>query len=194
MYGLLVTTLPHVPGCKIKKILGLVYGLTVRTRGLGGQIIATLESLAGGEIEAYTSEAIKARLECIKRMVEMAKKIGANAIIGVDFETSDMLNGAATLFAAYGTAVIVEKVEDVEIELKDEEFIRAEEFGLASEEVRKKTTEEMLEELTEIYISIYGVTGKKKLENDIKKLVRKGLSQSEAIRELYRKVRGNSAF
>ncbi len=189
MYGLLVTTFPHVPGYKVKKILGLVYGLTVRTRGLGGQIVAALESLVGGEIEAYTNEAIKARLECIKRMVEMAKKMGANAIIGVDFETSDMLNGAATLFAAYGTAVIVEKVEDVEIELKDEEFIKVEELRLTPDEVREKTTEEMLEELTKVYISIYGIAGRKKLENDIKKLVKSGMSENEAIRKLYRKVR-----
>jgi len=50
VFGLLVTTMPEVPGYRVKKILGLVYGMTIRTRGLGGQIVASLESLVGGEI------------------------------------------------------------------------------------------------------------------------------------------------
>ena len=118
---MLVTTSPQIPGLRIKRVLGLVYGLTVRSRGFGGQIVASVETLVGGEITVYTKEAKKARLECIKRMVEMAKQMGANAVVGVDFETSDILNGIATLFASYGTAVIVEETgEEPMIDLRDD--------------------------------------------------------------------------
>lgn len=74
-------------------------------------ILAGIEGIFGGEVTSYTSEAEKARRDSMKRLVENATRIGANAIVGTDFETSDILQGTATLFSAYGTAVIVEPIK-----------------------------------------------------------------------------------
>jgi uncharacterized protein YbjQ (UPF0145 family) len=111
MSEVIVVTTPELPGYEIVKVLGPVHGVTVRTRGVGGKIIAGIEGIIGGEVTAYTSECEKAREESMKRLVENAMKMGANAVIGADFETSDILQGTATLFAAYGTAVIVKPAE-----------------------------------------------------------------------------------
>jgi len=108
--SIIVVTTPTVPGYQVVKVLGPVHGLTVRTRGVGGKIVAGIEGILGGEVTSYTSECEKARKESLSRMIENAGKIGANAIIGVDFETSDILQGTATVFASYGTAAIVEKI------------------------------------------------------------------------------------
>ncbi len=107
----IVVTTPTMPGYEIVKVLGTVHGLTVRTRGVGGKIVAGIEGIFGGEVTSYTSEAEKARRDSMKRMVEKATKIGANAIVGADFETSDILQGTVTLFSAYGTAVIAEPIK-----------------------------------------------------------------------------------
>ncbi len=108
----LVVTTPTVPGYRIVKVLGAVHGITVRTRGVGGKIVAGIEGIFGGEVTSYTSEAEKARRESLERLVEKATRIGANAIVGADFETSDILQGTATLFSAYGTAVIIEPIKN----------------------------------------------------------------------------------
>jgi uncharacterized protein YbjQ (UPF0145 family) len=108
--SIIVVTTPTVPGYKVVKVLEPVHGLTVRTRGVGGKIVAGIQGMFGGEVSSYTSECEKARKESLDRMIENAKRIGANAIIGADFETSDILQGTATVFASYGTAAIVEKI------------------------------------------------------------------------------------
>ena len=108
--SIIVVTTPTVPGYQIVKVLGPVHGLTVRTRGVGGKIVAGIEGIFGGEVTSYTSECEKARNESLNRLVENAKKMGANAIVGVDFETSDILQGTATVFGSYGTAAVVEKI------------------------------------------------------------------------------------
>ncbi len=110
----IVVTTPTVPGYKIIKVLGAVHGLTVRTRGVGGKIVAGIEGMFGGEVTSYSSEAEKARRDSLERLIEKAAKMGANAIVGADFETSDILRGTATLFSAYGTAVVIEPVKRVE--------------------------------------------------------------------------------
>ena len=107
---IIVVTTPTLPGHKVVKVLGPVHGLTVRTRGVGGKIVAGIQGMFGGEVSSYTSECEKAREESLNRMIENAKRIGANAIIGADFETSDILQGTATVFASYGTAAVVEKI------------------------------------------------------------------------------------
>jgi uncharacterized protein YbjQ (UPF0145 family) len=107
----MIVTTPTIPGYEIVKVLGTVHGMTVRTRGVGGKIAAGIEGIFGGEVKSYTYECEKARKESLERLVENAKKIGANAIIGVDFETSDILQGTATIFSAYGTAVIIKPIE-----------------------------------------------------------------------------------
>ncbi|TET18854.1 YbjQ family protein [Candidatus Bathyarchaeota archaeon] len=103
-----------MPGYEITKVLGTVHGMTVRTRGVGGKIIAGIEGVFGGEVTSYTSECEKARKESLRRLIDNAARMGANAIIGADFETSDILQGSATVFAAWGTAVIVKPVKKTE--------------------------------------------------------------------------------
>jgi len=109
--SVLVVTTPTVPGYEIVKVLGAVSGITVRTRGVGGKIVAGVEGIFGGEVTAYTSECEKARRESLQRLVENARKTGANAIVGADFETSEILQSTATVFSAYGTAVIIKPIE-----------------------------------------------------------------------------------
>jgi uncharacterized protein YbjQ (UPF0145 family) len=108
---LIVVTTPSLPGYEIVKVLGEVHGLTVRTRGVGGKIIAGIEGVFGGEVTSYSSECEKARRESLDRLVENAKRMGANAVVAADFETSDILRGTATVFATYGTAVITKPAE-----------------------------------------------------------------------------------
>ena len=105
--GVIVVTTATIVGYEIVKVLGTVHGITVRTRGVGGKFIAGIEGMFGGEVTSYSSEAEKARKESVERLVDRAKSVGANAVVRTDFETSDILNGTATLFSAYGTAVII---------------------------------------------------------------------------------------
>ena len=106
--GMIVVTTPTIAGYRILRVVGPVYGMTIRSRGFGGRIIAGIESLVGGEITSYVSELENARRESVQRLVENARKAGANAILSTDFETSDILQSSALLFSAYGTAVVVE--------------------------------------------------------------------------------------
>ena len=106
----LMVTTPTVPGYKITQVLGLVTGLTPRTRGALGKFIAGFQSMFGGEVTAFTSEVEKARWEAISRAKSRAIELGANAIIGIDVETSDLgLQSGIVLFSATGTAVVLEK-------------------------------------------------------------------------------------
>lgn len=83
----------------------------MRTRGVGGKIVAGIEGMFGGEVTSYSSEAEKARRDSLERLIEKTTKMGGNAVVGADFETSDILQGTATLFSAYGTAVIIEPIK-----------------------------------------------------------------------------------
>ena len=106
----LMVTTPTVAGYKIKQVLGLVTGLTPRTRGALGKFIAGFQSMFGGEVTAFTSEVEKARWEAIERTKSRAIELGANAIIGLDVETSDLgMQSGIVLFSATGTAVVIEK-------------------------------------------------------------------------------------
>ncbi len=103
-----VSTLEHVPGYKVKKVLGLVSGSVVRARNIGRDIIASLRNIAGGEIVEYTELLADARNEAIQRMIENAISMGANGVIGVRLSTSSIMSGAAEV-VAYGTAVVLER-------------------------------------------------------------------------------------
>ena len=105
-----VVTTPTIPGYKISKVIGLVTGLSPRTRGVGGQIWGGVQALLGGEVSAFTLEIEKARLEAIQRAIEQAESRCANAIVGVDLETSEMGSAQMTIMCitATGTAVVVE--------------------------------------------------------------------------------------
>lgn len=104
--GFIVVTAPYVQGYRVKQTLGVVSGLTARTRGLGGKFVAGLESIMGGEVTAFTTEMEKARLEAIDRLVGNARKMGANAVISLDIETSEVFEGTI-LISATGTAVVL---------------------------------------------------------------------------------------
>lgn len=101
----LVTT-NYVPGKKIDKVLGTVWGITVRSRGLGGNIMASLRSLGGGEIKEYTVMLSDARATALQRLREAAANAGANAVIELRFDSSD-IGQIMTEIVAYGTAVVV---------------------------------------------------------------------------------------
>jgi uncharacterized protein YbjQ (UPF0145 family) len=110
---MIVVTTPTLPGYSVAKVLGVVHGLTVRTRGVGGKFVAGIEGMFGGEVTTYSSEAEKARKESLQRLIDKATRLGANAVIATDFEPSDILQGTATLFSAYGTAVVVEPAKNM---------------------------------------------------------------------------------
>ena len=100
---LLVTT-ETVEGRKIEEVLGLVRGNTIRARNVGRDVMAGLRNIVGGEIKDYTVMLSQARDQAIERMVSEAEKLGANAVVGVRFTTSQTMSGAAEILA-YGTAV-----------------------------------------------------------------------------------------
>ncbi len=104
---MIMTTSDNIEGKHIIKTLGLVKGNTIRARHIGHDIMAGLKNIVGGEISDYTKMIAEAREQAIDRMIDNAKEMGANAIIGVRFTTSSVMQGAAELLA-YGTAVIVE--------------------------------------------------------------------------------------
>ena len=104
---IIIVTTPTVPRYHITSILGIVTGLTARTRGMGGKFVAGIQSMFGGEVSAFTSEIEKARDEAMDRMKARAQRLGAHAIVGLDIETSDVLQGTI-LISATGTAVLLE--------------------------------------------------------------------------------------
>jgi uncharacterized protein YbjQ (UPF0145 family) len=101
---IIITTGFDIPNQKIKEILGIVRGNTVRSRNIGRDIIAGLKTIIGGEVKTYTQLTNTSREEAISRMIDEAKKIGADAIIAVRLETSIMHQGSSEILA-YGTAV-----------------------------------------------------------------------------------------
>jgi len=108
MSDFFLTTQNNPTGHRIVENFGLVRGNTIRTKHIGRDIMAGFKTLVGGEIKSYTSMLNEAREEALMRMQEDAKNKGANAVIGVRFSTSAVLQGAAELLA-YGTAVKLEK-------------------------------------------------------------------------------------
>lgn len=102
---LLVTT-PTIPGYEVVKVLGLVRGNTIRARHIGNDIMAGLRNIVGGEVKEYTALLSEAREEAISRLISHAEQLGANAVIGLGFGTSQVMSGAAEMLA-YGTAVVI---------------------------------------------------------------------------------------
>ena len=96
-----------IPGKRIVRIAGLVQGSTVRAKHIGRDIAASLKNLVGGELKGYTELLNESRNESLRRMIEQATKLGANAILNVRFGTSTIASGAAELLC-YGTAVVLE--------------------------------------------------------------------------------------
>ena len=105
---MIVTTTENVVGYKVKEVKGQVFGVVVRSRGLGGNIMAGLRSIVGGEITEYTSLLEEARRHAVDRMVQNAQAMGANAIVMMRFDSSE-IGQVMSEIVAYGTAAVVEK-------------------------------------------------------------------------------------
>jgi uncharacterized protein YbjQ (UPF0145 family) len=103
---MIITTSTQIEGKNISRTIGLVRGSTIRARHLGKDIMAAFRGMAGGEIVEYTKMMAEAREEAIRRMIEDAEKQGANAIVGMRFTTSMVMQNAAEILA-YGTGVVV---------------------------------------------------------------------------------------
>ena len=104
---MIVATSSTIAGKKVVKTLGIVTGNAVRARHIGKDILAGLKNIVGGEIEEYTKLLAESRDQSVDRMVEMAQKLGANAVVDVRFSTSFIMSAAAEILA-YGTAVVIE--------------------------------------------------------------------------------------
>ena len=96
-----------IPGKTITKVLGLVRGNTIRARHMGRDVMAAFKHMAGGEIFDYTKMMAETREQALDRLAEDAEALGANAIVGLRFTTTSMMQGAAE-FLVYGTAVVCE--------------------------------------------------------------------------------------
>jgi uncharacterized protein YbjQ (UPF0145 family) len=105
---MIVTTMNDIPGYEVDEVFGEVMGLTVRSRNIGSQIGAGFKSLVGGELKGMTKALVDSRQQVMERMVQEAEAKGANAIIAMRFDTSDM-GGQWTEICAYGTAVRAHK-------------------------------------------------------------------------------------
>ncbi len=103
---MIIATAPYVAGFRVQETKGQVFGLVVRSRGLGGNLVAGLRSIVGGEIHEYTSLLEDTRRQAIDRMVQNATMVGANAIVSMRFDSSE-LSGTMSEIVAYGTAVVV---------------------------------------------------------------------------------------
>jgi uncharacterized protein YbjQ (UPF0145 family) len=107
-HGVITSTMNDIPGYRVVKVLGAVYGLTVRSRNLGAGIASILKSFVGGELGYLTNLLYAARNAAVERMVGECMSRGGNAIIALRFDTAEIINFAQV--CAYGTAVVVEPI------------------------------------------------------------------------------------
>jgi uncharacterized protein YbjQ (UPF0145 family) len=107
--AILLVTSNYASGYRVDKVLGMVYGITVRSRGIGGNLVAGLRTIAGGEIREYTQLAQVARQEALDRLSEHAKGLGANAVLSVMFDSTEMAQSMEEIIA-FGTAVVVSPI------------------------------------------------------------------------------------
>lgn len=104
---MIVVTTPNVPCETITETLGMVRGASIRSRHVGRDLIAVFRNIAGGEVREYTKMIAEAREQSIDRMIEEAQALGADAVVAVRFQTSEVMKGAAEMLC-YGTAVKLE--------------------------------------------------------------------------------------
>lgn len=103
----MTTTAFEVPNYRIKSNIGIVRGILVRSRSIFGNIGAAFQTLAGGNITLYTELCEKTRKDAFELMIQHAEQMGANAIIGIRYDTTEVMSGVTEVIC-YGTAVIVE--------------------------------------------------------------------------------------
>jgi uncharacterized protein YbjQ (UPF0145 family) len=104
---MIIVTTENVAGHRVVTTLGQVFGVVVRSRGIGGNIVAGLRSIMGGEIHEYTQLLEEARQHATERMVANATAMGANAILAMRFDSSE-IGDTMSEIVAYGTAVVIE--------------------------------------------------------------------------------------
>jgi len=109
--AMIVTTTENIPDTRVAQTLGQVFGLTVRSRSIGGNIAAGLKGLVGGEIGSYVKLNEDSRRQALDRMVQNAAAMGANAVTMMRFDSTEMGRSMSEI-VAYGTARIVEAVTD----------------------------------------------------------------------------------
>ncbi len=106
----MVTTAMELPGYRIRRNLGMVRGITVRSRSIVGNFLGGQQSLFGGNITIYTELCEQARDETYRDMLQHARQLGANAIIAVRYDATDVMAGLTEVLC-YGTAVVVEPTD-----------------------------------------------------------------------------------
>lgn len=106
---MLLSSLESMPGHTILLQLDVVYGSTVRSKHVGRDLMAGLKNIVGGELTGYTELLEESRQEATQRMIDKARSLGANAVVGIRFSTSNIAQGASELFV-YGTAVVVQPI------------------------------------------------------------------------------------
>jgi uncharacterized protein YbjQ (UPF0145 family) len=104
---MLVATCERIAGQRVREVKGQCFGVVVRSRGIGGNIVAGLRSIVGGEIHEYTALLEEARRHAVDRMVQNATAMGANAIVVMRFDSSE-IGQTMSEIVAYGTAVVLE--------------------------------------------------------------------------------------
>lgn len=107
---MIVVTTFDIPGKRIVRTLGLVRGNTVRARHLGRDVLAFFRNLVGGEVHEYTKLLAECREQALDRMIAEARALGANAVVGARFSSSE-ISAAAAEILVYGTAVFIEEGE-----------------------------------------------------------------------------------
>ena len=106
----LTTTAFTIDGYRITKNLGIVRGITVRSRSIFGTIGGSLQTLLGGNISLFTGLCEKTRAEAFEMMVKHAQELGANAVIGIRYDATELMQGVSEVLC-YGTAVVVEAIQ-----------------------------------------------------------------------------------
>jgi uncharacterized protein YbjQ (UPF0145 family) len=104
--AVIVVTTNDLPGHRVERVVGEVTGLTVRSRNIGAQVGAGLKSVFGGELKGLTKQLQQSRDEAMSRLVENAEAMGANAVLSMRFDSSEVGGGYQEV-VAYGTAVVV---------------------------------------------------------------------------------------
>jgi len=109
-HPMIVTTTENIPGTRVVKTIGQVFGLTVRSRSLGGNLAAVLKGLVGGEIGSYVKLNEDSRRQALDRMIANAAAMGANAVTMMRFDSTEM-GAAMSEIVAYGTARVIERTD-----------------------------------------------------------------------------------
>ena len=104
---MIVVTTENVPGYQVRQVKGQVFGVVVRSRGIGGNVMASLRSLVGGEIHEYTQMLEEARRHALDRLVANASAMGANAVVMMRFDSAE-IGQTMSEIVAYGTAVVLD--------------------------------------------------------------------------------------